>query len=70
MNIRIALACLALLVGSHAHAQAPWPAQPIRFIVSQSAGGSIDIAARLIGQKLSEALGKQVLVDNRAGPTA
>lgn len=44
-----------------------WPSQPIKFIVSQSAGGSIDIAARLIGQKLSDALGKQVVVDNRAG---
>ena len=57
--------CLAM-VGSPVGAQA-WPSQPIKFIVSQSAGGSIDIAARLIGQKLSEALGKQVVVDNRAG---
>ena len=44
-----------------------WPTQPIKFIVSQSAGGSIDIAARLIGQKLSLALGQQVVIDNRAG---
>jgi len=44
-----------------------WPAQPVRFIVSQSAGGSIDIAARLIGLKLGDALGRQIIVDNRAG---
>jgi len=46
---------------------APWPSQPVKLIVSQSAGGSIDIAARLIGQKLSDALGKSVVIDNRAG---
>lgn len=51
-----------------AHAQqATWPTQPIRLIVSQSAGGSIDIAARLIGQKLSNAIGAAVIVDNKAG---
>jgi tripartite-type tricarboxylate transporter receptor subunit TctC len=44
-----------------------WPTRPVKFIVTQSAGGSIDIAARTIGQKLGEALGQQFLVDNRAG---
>ena len=62
----ITLAVAAALVAPAAAAQA-WPSQPSKFIVSQSAGGSIDIAARLIGQKLSESLGKQVIVDNRAG---
>jgi len=60
----LATACLA---SSALHAQSAWPTQPVRFIVSQSAGGSIDIAARLIGQKLGDALGKTVVVDNRAG---
>ncbi|MFM7343147.1 MAG: Bug family tripartite tricarboxylate transporter substrate binding protein, partial [Betaproteobacteria bacterium] len=50
-----------------ARAQSGWPTQPIKFVVSQSAGGSIDIAARLIGQKLTDALGKAVVIDNRAG---
>ena len=62
----ITLAVAATLVAPAAAAQA-WPSQPIKFIVSQSAGGSIDIAARLIGQKLAESLGRQVIVDNRAG---
>jgi tripartite-type tricarboxylate transporter receptor subunit TctC len=56
----LTLACTAL-------AQSSWPSQPVRLIVSQSAGGSIDIAARLIGQKLGDALGKAVVIDNRAG---
>jgi tripartite-type tricarboxylate transporter receptor subunit TctC len=60
-----ALALQALLT-SPAAAQA-WPSRPVRFIVSQSAGGSIDIAARLIGQKLGDALGQTFVVDNRAG---
>jgi tripartite-type tricarboxylate transporter receptor subunit TctC len=58
--------CLAAAIGN-AHAQTAWPSQPLKFVVSQSAGGSIDIAARLIGQKLGEALGKPVVIDNRAG---
>ena len=62
----ITLAVATALVAPAAAAQA-WPSQPIKFIVSQSAGGSIDIAARLIGQKLAESLGRQVIVDNRAG---
>ncbi len=62
------LAPLALcLATATAHAQTAWPSQPLKFVVSQSAGGSIDIAARLIGQKLGEALGKAVVIDNRAG---
>jgi tripartite-type tricarboxylate transporter receptor subunit TctC len=60
----LATACLASLP---VQAQTTWPTQPIRLIVSQSAGGSIDIAARLIGQKLGDALGKPVVIDNRAG---
>ena len=61
-----ALCAITLLTGNAAQAQA-WPTQPVKFIVSQSAGGSIDIAARLIGQKLADALGRQVVIDNRAG---
>jgi tripartite-type tricarboxylate transporter receptor subunit TctC len=48
-------------------AQSTWPTQPVRLVVSQSAGGSIDIAARLIGQKLSPVLGVAVVIDNRPG---
>jgi tripartite-type tricarboxylate transporter receptor subunit TctC len=55
-----------LLVTTVTHAQ-NWPTRPVKFVVTQSAGGSIDIAARTIGQKLSETFGQQFLIDNRAG---
>ncbi len=62
------LLALTLQFGSAAPASAQaWPTKPVRFIVSQSAGGSIDIAARLIGQKLGDALGQTFIIDNRAG---
>ena len=44
-----------------------YPTKPIRVIVPQAPGGSNDIMARYIGGQLGERLGKQVVVDNRAG---
>ena len=60
------LLLLLIFITGTASAQT-WPARPVRVIVSQSAGGSIDIAARIIGQKLSESLGRPFLIDNRPG---
>lgn len=50
-----------------AHAQASYPDKPIKFIVALPAGGSVDMIARTLGQKLSTAMGQPVVVDNRAG---
>jgi tripartite-type tricarboxylate transporter receptor subunit TctC len=50
-----------------AHAQATYPDKPIKFIVALPAGGSVDMIARTLGQKLSTSMGQPVVVDNRAG---
>lgn len=44
-----------------------WPARPLRVLVPSAAGGAGDIVARAVGQKLTEAWGQQVIVDNRNG---
>lgn len=49
---------------------AAYPDRPIRVIVPYAAGGSSDSIARLIGQRLSETMGQQVLVENRPGAGA
>jgi tripartite-type tricarboxylate transporter receptor subunit TctC len=48
---------------------AAYPSKQITIVVPASPGGAIDLAARLIGQKLTEAWGQSVVVDNRAGAT-
>ena len=44
-----------------------WPQRPVTFIVSQSAGASPDVMARMIATKLSAPLGQQVIIDNKPG---
>ncbi len=55
-----------LACSSQAFAQA-YPTKPVRIIVPYSAGGGTDIVARAVGQKLADAWGQPVIVDNRAG---
>ena len=45
----------------------PYPAKPVKLVVPFVAGGATDVVARLLGQKLSEAWGQSVIVENRAG---
>jgi tripartite-type tricarboxylate transporter receptor subunit TctC len=65
-QVASALAMAAALVGMEAAAQA-YPSRPVRMIVPQSAGGSTDVIARIVAQKMSEALGQTLVVDNRPG---
>ena len=49
------------------HAAEPWPSKPLRIVVAYSAGGPVDLIARPLAQRLSEAFGQAVVIDNRAG---
>ncbi len=60
------LAALIAVAPLPAHAQ-QWPSRPIRMIVPFAAGGSTDVAARLVGEQLSRTFGQQVYVENRTG---
>ena len=60
-------ALYAMATGSPASAQAAFPDRPVKIIVALPAGGSVDMIARMLGQKLAAAMGQPFVVDNRAG---
>lgn len=64
--IRLVLGCAVLLTAFAAQSQ-EFPSKPIRIISPFSAGSSTDLIARVIGQKLTENTGQQVIVDTRPG---
>jgi tripartite-type tricarboxylate transporter receptor subunit TctC len=63
---RVLLAFAFLAFQGVAFAQA-WPAKPIRLMVPFPPGGSTDIVARIVAQKLSEKLGQSIVIENRGG---
>jgi len=64
---RMLIAALLTAFAGFSGAQQAYPNKPIRFILPYAAGGNTSILARLIGQKLTESWGQQLIVDNRAG---
>jgi len=67
-SLRVLIALLALIVALPVPVCAQeWPTRPVRFIVPFPAGGSTDVAARVVGEYLSRTLGQQVVVENRTG---
>jgi tripartite-type tricarboxylate transporter receptor subunit TctC len=65
--MRGCLAVLICLVSCIASAAAPYPARPIRIIITVVPGGGADVTSRAVAQKLTEAWGQQAIVDNRPG---
>ena len=72
--IRYFVACISLLVANTALAQAPaggpstsYPVRAVRIVAPQPPGSGVDLYTRAIAQKLTEAWGQQIIVDNRPG---
>jgi tripartite-type tricarboxylate transporter receptor subunit TctC len=63
----IAIACVALALTSPTAAQEPYPSRTVTIVVPFGPGSGTDVGARLLGQKLSESLGKAVVIENKPG---
>lgn len=70
-RLTASVSALALLISGIAAASAAWaqayPVKPVRLVVAFPAGGGIDTVTRLLAPKLAEALGQQMIVENRVG---
>ena len=67
LNTFIAVILAAVAPVATAQGAAKYPAKPVRLVVPFPAAGTTDLLARAVAQKLSEAWGQQVIVDNRPG---
>jgi tripartite-type tricarboxylate transporter receptor subunit TctC len=67
MHIAKLFVCALLVLVLPALQAADYPEKPIRLIIPYTPGGTADMLARTLGQKLTESLGQQIIVDNRPG---
>ena len=67
LRLGVALAALFTTLPVMAQGAAPFPSKPVRIVVTFTTGGATDTIARIVGQKLSEMWGQQVIIDNRPG---
>src|SRR5689334_1597203 len=67
LSNRVGLSCLACSLLGSVPALAAYPDKPVHFILPFPPGGGTDTLGRAIGNRLSEALGEQVVIDNRPG---
>src|SRR5207344_3048773 len=63
----IPFALVLASVAGAAPAQDKWPSKPVRMIVPFTPGSASDVLGRIVGQRLSEIWGQQVVIDNRPG---
>lgn len=66
-KIMAVLGAVCLGLAGTAHAEKPYPSEPIRMIVPYAPGGTTDLLARLLAKKLTEKYGAQVIVENKTG---
>jgi tripartite-type tricarboxylate transporter receptor subunit TctC len=66
-RLRLSALLVAMLCGVGGARADDYPTRPVRMIVSYPAGGVADVTARIIGQRLGEVLGQQIVVENRPG---
>ncbi|MGH8672902.1 MAG: Bug family tripartite tricarboxylate transporter substrate binding protein, partial [Burkholderiales bacterium] len=64
--LRTLLAAALALASTAALAQ-DWPTKPVRFIVPYPPGGGTDVIARIVQQRMSEAIGQTIVIENRGG---
>jgi tripartite-type tricarboxylate transporter receptor subunit TctC len=64
MSLLFCIALVATLVKSNAN---DWPARPVKIIVAYPAGGTVDVVARALAQKLGQSLGQSFYIENRPG---